>query len=78
MMGEPLVVETGELTTEELLTALHEGRRVVVRTELLGQSHRVTLRWDGDTYYCDTPTRLHTHSDEAEMRTCIENQGYGR
>jgi len=50
---------------------------VVVRTEFLGSDHEVTLRWDGETYYCDTPTRLHKHDDAAEMRTCLENQGYG-
>lgn len=77
-MGDPLVIDSGEASAEELLAALHEGRPVVVRTELLGESHRVTLRWDGDTYYCDTPTRLHTHGDEEGMRTCIENQGYTR
>jgi len=51
---------------------------VVVRTEFLGSEHEVTLRWDGDTFYCDTPTRLHKHDDESEMRACLENQGYGR
>jgi hypothetical protein len=75
---DPLVVDAGELSTEEVLSALHEGRRVVVETELLGDSHQVTLRWDGETYYCDTPTRLHTHPDEEGMRSCIEQQGYGR
>lgn len=77
-MTEPLVVEAGEATTEEVLGALHEGRSVVVRTELLEDTHEVTLRWDGDTYYCDTPTQLHVHEDVAGMRTCIEEQGYGR
>jgi len=73
---DPLVVDAGEASADEVLDALHDGRRVVVRTELLGESHEVTLRWDGETYYCDTPTRLHTHPDESEMRTCIEEQGY--
>lgn len=77
-MSEPLVLEAGEASADEVLRALHDGRRVVVITELLGDTHEVTLRWDGETYYCDTPTRLHVHEDEAGMRTCIEEQGYGR
>jgi hypothetical protein len=77
-MTEPLVVEAGERGAEELLETLQSGRRVVVRTEFLGSEHEVTLRWDGETYYCDTPTQLHKHDDEAEMRHCIEQQGYSQ
>ena len=76
MTDGPLVTTAGEMSVEELLAALKDGRRVVVRTEFLGSEHEVTLRWDGETYYCDTPTRLHKHTSEDEMRTCIENQGY--
>jgi len=75
-MSEPLVVDAGDRSVEELLGALDEGRRVTVRTEFLGSEHEVTLRRDGGTYYCDTPTRLHRHETAAEMRQCIENQGY--
>jgi hemin uptake protein HemP len=74
---EPLVIEAGELHVAELLETLENGRRVVVQTEFLGAEHEVTLRHDGDTYYCDTPTRLHKHTSAAEMRTCLERQGYG-
>ncbi|MFD1585750.1 hypothetical protein ACFR9U_02045 [Halorientalis brevis] len=77
-MTEPLHVEAGELHADEFIEALTDGRRVVVRTELLGTEQEVTLRWDGEVFYCDTPTRLHKHESEAEMRQCIENQGYGR
>lgn len=77
-MSGPLVVDAGELSTEEVLSALNDGRRVVVHTEFVGTTHEVTLRWDGETYYCDTPTRLHRHTSEEEMRGCIENYGYGR
>jgi hypothetical protein len=49
-----------------------------VLTEFLGTEHDVVLRWDGDTFYCDTPTRLHKHESEAEMQTCLENQGYSQ
>ena len=75
---EPLRAEAGELTTDEILGALREGRRVVIRTEMFGSSYDLTLRHDGTTYYCDTPTRLHKHTDEAEMRQCIERMGYSR
>ena len=75
-MTGPLVVESGELSADEVLSALDDGRSVVVRVEFAGATHEVTLRFDGNTYYCDTPTRLHRHTDEAEMRGCIENDGY--
>ncbi|ERH11039.1 MAG: hypothetical protein J07HX64_02818 [halophilic archaeon J07HX64] len=75
-MGETRVVEAGECEPDELLAALESGDRIVVRTEFLGAEHEVTLRHDGGVYYCDTPTRLHKHDSKAEMRTCLENQGY--
>ena len=77
-MSDPLVIEAGEMGTEELLDAIDSGRRVIVRTEFLGSEHEVTLRYDGTTYYCDTPTRLHKHDSPAEMRECLINQGYGQ
>ncbi|MDG5778361.1 hypothetical protein VB773_03755 [Haloarculaceae archaeon H-GB2-1] len=77
-MGEPLVTSAGEMSEQELLDAVNDGRRVIVQTEFLGSEHEITLRWDGETYYCDTPTRLHKHDDEDEMRTCIQKQGYAR
>jgi hypothetical protein len=77
-MPEPLRVKSGELTAEEILDALREGRRVVVETEMLGGTHTVSLRHDGSTFYCDTPTTLHKHPDEEGMRTCIRKMGYAR
>jgi hemin uptake protein HemP len=76
-MTDPLVITAGELSIEEILTALDERRHVVVTTEFLGTEHQVTLRHDGEIYYCDTPTRLHKHDNEDEMRTCLRRQGYG-
>jgi hemin uptake protein HemP len=76
-MSEPLVIDAGEMSTDELLDTLDSGQRVIVRTEFLGSEHQVTLRHDGETYYCDTPTRLHKHQSADEMRRCLERQGYG-
>ena len=75
---EPLRADAGELTADEILDALREGRRVIVRTEMFGSSYDLALRHDGTTFYCDTPTRLHKHDSEAEMRQCIEQMGYSR
>lgn len=75
-MTGPLSIEAGEVGIDELLGALEDGRRVVVRTEVLGAEHEVTLRRDGETYYCDTPTTLHTHDTVDEMRECIVKHGY--
>jgi hypothetical protein len=73
---DPLVTRAGATSVDDILDALERGRRVVVHTEFLGQDHEVTLRRDGDVFYCDTPTRLHRHESREEMRTCIEKQGY--
>jgi hypothetical protein len=77
-MSERRTVAAGELAVEALLDALEAGERVVVRTEFLGSEHEVTLGYDGSTFYCETPTRLHRHDNRDEMRTCLENQGYAR
>ena len=55
-MTDPPVVTAGEQDADELLETLKREERVVVRTEFLGSEHEVTLRWDGETFYCDTPT----------------------
>lgn len=75
-MSETHVIEAGEQPIDELLETLENGTRVIVQTEFLGSEHEVTLRYDGDTYYCDTPTRLHKHTSAEEMRTCLRRQGY--
>lgn len=75
-MSEVLRVEAGELSVDELIDALNDGRRIMVDVEVAGASHEVALRYDGDTYHCDTPTNLHRHTEEAEMRGCIDRMGY--
>ena len=75
-MGGPTTVDAGEYSPDELLKRLQAGERIVVTTTFLGERHEVTLRFDGETYYCDTPTRLHKHPTAEEMRTCIVNNGY--
>lgn len=75
-MTEPLRVVAGDMTADEIIATLEDGRRVVVETEMLGNVHEVTLRHDGQTYYCDTPTTLHKHPTSDEMRECIAEQGY--
>lgn len=76
--GELLRVEAGELTADEIIDALDSGSRVIITVELFGSTTDIALRHDGGVYYCDTPTRLHKHGSEAEMRSCIERMGYGR
>mgnify|MGYP006277174165 FL=1 len=75
-MPEPLVIEAGEITVEEMMATLESGRRVIVRTEFLGAEHEVTLRYSGEIYYCDTPARLHKHESAEAMQQCLRNQGY--
>lgn len=75
-MAGPLYISTGDLTTEAIFEAMHEGRRIVVTVETMGNEHDITLRYDEGIYYCDTPTRLHRHDCRDEMRACIRKMGY--
>lgn len=77
-MEEATVVDPGELTVDELLSGLKNGRRFVVQTEVLGSIEELTLRFDGEIFYCDSPTILHKHTEEEEMRDCIENLGFAK
>jgi hemin uptake protein HemP len=78
MSEDTLRAVAGELDAEEILSALDDGRRVVVSVDRFGTTYDVTLRHDGRQYYCDTPTTLHRHEDREEMRRCITEQGYIR
>ena len=75
-MSDATVVEAGEYDAEALLGQLHDGERLVIRADVLGGSQEVTLRYDGETYYCDTPTTLHKHDTAAEMAECMRHYGY--
>jgi hemin uptake protein HemP len=75
-MRDSTEVEAGEHDAEKLLTLLRAGERLVVQAEVLGGSQEVTLRFDGETYYCDTPTTLHKHDSAEEMAECMRQYGY--
>ncbi|MFB6300702.1 MAG: hypothetical protein ABEH65_10620 [Halobacteriales archaeon] len=75
-MTEALRIEAGERSADELLDRLQNGIRIVIEYEFLGNTHEITLRYDGDVYYCDTPTTLHRHRTQDGMRSCLESQGY--
>ncbi|GAB3678673.1 hypothetical protein [Halopiger thermotolerans] len=76
-MGDTIRVSAGDLAADEIIAAIEAGDRVVVATTVAGGTHEIVLRYDGSVYYCDTPTRLHRHESEGEMRTCIRRMGYG-
>jgi hypothetical protein len=48
----------------------------VVKADVMGSERELTLRYDGETYYCDTPTRLHKHKTAEEMVECMRQYGY--
>jgi hypothetical protein len=77
-MSEATVIEPSEYTVEEIISGLQRGERFTVRTEVLGSQEELTLRFDGEIYYCDSPTILHKHTDEADMRRCIEDLGFAQ
>ena len=76
-MADSLRIDAGERTVDEIIDAMRNGHRVVVTTTVLEDEHEVTLRYDGSVYYCDTPTQLHRHASEREMRACLQKMGYG-
>ena len=76
-MTDPLRIEPGDRTAAEIVDELEGGRRVLVTVELLGEPREISLRYDGEWFYCDTPTRLHKHGSASEMRDCVRNMGYG-
>lgn len=75
-MAKPLRVQAGELTADEIMTALKDGQRVIIEVEVLGATREVALRERDGVFYCDTPTTLHKHDDEDGMVACIVGQGY--
>ncbi|PCR91627.1 hypothetical protein [Natrinema ejinorense] len=76
-MSNPLRASAGELELEAIMSAIQDGRRVVITTTTGRTESEVILRYDGSVYYCDTPTRLHRHESERDMRRCIRKMGYG-
>ena len=76
-MTEPLRIDPGDRTADEIVDELEGGRRILVTVEMLGRPHEISLRYDGEWFYCDTPTRLHKHSTADEMRECVRKMGYG-
>lgn len=77
-MGDPITMDAGEHDTDAVLERLRAGDRVLVRTDFAGSTYEVVMRFDGETYYCDTPTTLRRHETKDGMRTCLEDQGYSR
>jgi len=77
-MSGPHVVDAGEHDAETLLERLQADERLVVRADVLGSEEELTLRFDGETYYCDTPTTLHKHDDAEGMVECMRHYGYVR
>lgn len=75
-MTEPLRIEPGERSADEIIDTLDSGRRILLGVEVAGDIHEVVLRYDGETYHCDTPTNLHRHTEVAEMRACLSRMGY--
>ena len=77
MSEGPLRIAPGDMTVEEILERLEAGQRIIIERDFLGSVHEVTLRYDGETYYCDTPTTLHRHQTIDGMRDCLVGEEYG-
>lgn len=75
-MNSPLRIKPGDLSADEIISELRAGRRVLIGVTVAGGTHDIVLRYDGETYHCDTPTNLHRHTEESEMRSCLDRMGY--
>lgn len=71
-MADVIRTSRREMTSREVLEALHEGKRVIIEVTVLGKTIEMAIRETGGTYYCDTPMTLLTYETEEEMRTCLE------
>lgn len=76
MTDGPVRIQSGELPVDELVERVEAGQRVIIEREMLGTVHEITLRFDGDIYYCDTPTTLHRHETVEGMRQCLTDHRY--
>lgn len=75
-MSEVTTIPAGTLGTEELLTLLHEERHIQIVSNQDGGNSPVTLRYDGQPYYCDTGTKLRRSGRKKDMEKCIKDLGY--
>jgi hypothetical protein len=75
-MSEVPSIPAGELPSDEIVALLHDERRVRIRTEVAGDEHTVVLRYDGDTYFCDTPTKLLRSAAKEDLVRCLRRMGY--
>ena len=64
-----------ETSTSALIDRLDAGERVVLELKKLGITTTVTLRKQGETYYCETPIKLLTYDTREGMKTCLERLG---
>ena len=71
-MTSVLTIDRKELTSAEIVDAIEVGKRVIIETEVLGKTVRMTIRKREQTYYCDTPIKLLTFDTDAELQSCLE------
>ena len=72
MMSEPIRISRKEFSSNEALSHLDEGRRVIVTVGKFGVTKEVILRKTGEKYICDTGIKLMTYHGRDEMKKCIE------
>lgn len=71
-------ISAGELPSKEIVTILHDERRLQIRTHVAGDEHTVTLRYDGERYFCDTPMKLLRSKERKDLVRCLRQMGYSK
>jgi hypothetical protein len=64
-----------ETTSDELLSVLDDDQEVNLEVGSADSTHSVTLRKQGDTYYCDTSVKLYSYESHEELLSCLEELG---
>lgn len=72
MSDGPVRISRKEFSSDEILSRLDDGQRVIVTTGAFGIEKEITLRKNEDTYVCDTGFKLMSYDDRDGMKQCIE------
>lgn len=75
MTSELLRISRKEFSSDEIISYLDEGQRVIVPVGKFGIEKEVTLRKTDEEYVCDTGFKLLSYDEQEGMKQCIERLG---
>lgn len=72
MAPDPVRISRKELSSDEVLDYLDDGRSVIVTLGRMGIEKDITLRKSDEEYVCDTGLKLMSYDNRDDMKDCIE------